>query len=301
MASPLKRLARGTLRRMVNKYAPPEVATAIKFLRARSNPIFPKRNIQVVGEVASGPVLILAPHPDDEAIGMGGTLCKHIENGSDVTVLYLTDGGGLGEDRHAQVQARRAEARSLAESLGFKQIFWDNRDTRLTDVRSNVDELVRILKETRPAEVYAPSIFDTHFDHFATCRILARAIQEFPSLEAMICGYEVWDNIPFPNYVVDISACAEKKARALLHYSIPLSYTDFERLCRYRNSVHYTLHVNSEIEAASKGYAEAFLRFEPGTYVNLLASYVQALREDKSELPSHLQPEDGSTAVAHSE
>ena len=42
--------------------------------------------------IVSAPVLILSPHPDDEAIGMGGTLCKHLDNGSDVTVLYLTDG-----------------------------------------------------------------------------------------------------------------------------------------------------------------------------------------------------------------
>ena len=290
--SPVRRIARGVLRRLVNKLAPPEAVTALRFLGGPSNPIFPKRNVQVVATVPQAKVLVLSPHPDDEAIGMGGTLAMHVANGSEVAVLYLTDGGGIGEEgeeRRELVRTRRAEAEAAGRDLGIRQIFWDQRDTKLTNDARTVDALVELLREMQPSFVYPPSFFDSHHDHFATNQVLVDALGVLPRLEASVAGYEVWDTIPFANYLVDVSAVIENKDAMLAHYATPHRYTDFTDLCRHRAAVHFTLHVDSERRHVGKGFAEAFLRFDAATYRELHLRYVRALRADRSEQPAHLQ------------
>ena len=281
---PMKR----ALRRLAHRIAPPELLTAIKFLRAESNPVFPKRNIVVTNAVPKGRVLVLSPHPDDEAIGMGGSLAKHVAGGASVTVLFLTDGGGLEAERDEQIRVRRAESEAVGRDLGIDQVFWDHEDTKLRNDPATVEALVALLAQVRPEHIYTPSFFDTHFDHYATNQILADAIGR-ASLDATIYGYEVWDTIPFANYLVDVSDSIEDKDRILAHYVTPHEYTDFTGLCRNRASVHYTLHVNSERSQAGKGFAEAFLRFDAATYRRLHESYASSLRSAGSELPVRLQ------------
>ena len=285
----MKRQLRSALTRLAHRIAPPELLTAVKFLRAQSNPVFPKRNIVTEDAVPRTRVLILSPHPDDEAIGLGGTLAKHVANGSEVTVLYLTDGGGLGDDRDELIRVRRAEAEAVGRDLGIRQVFWAHADTRLTNDDATVSEMVRLLEDVRPELVYAPSFFDTHFDHFCTNQVLADALARLPASRPRVLGYEVWDTIPFANYLVDVSDVIDRKDAILAHYATPHEYTDFTALCRSRASVHFALHIDSERSRAAEGFAEAFLRFDAPTYRTLLAGYVKALRADGSEMPSHLQ------------
>lgn len=282
----LRRL-RAPLRRLAHQLVPSELATALRFLRAPGNPIYPKQKVTASAAVEPGRVLVLSPHPDDEAIGMGGALVKHVRAGSDVTVLYLTDGGALEEPREPLIEARRAEARAVGEHLGIRQVFWDHADTQLRRDDATVEELRALLAELRPDRIYAPSIFDGHFDHFTSCRLLAGALTALPELEAVVEGYEVWDTIPFANHLLDITDVLEEKEKVLAFYAIPHQTTDFTALCRARASVHYTLHISSARERQGKGFAEAFLRFDAAEYRRLLGEYVHALADAGSELARH--------------
>jgi LmbE family N-acetylglucosaminyl deacetylase len=286
----LRRTAYRTLRKLARRLAPAEVTQALDFLAQPANPIFPRRPLVVARSVPRARVLVLAPHPDDEAIGMGGTLALHAANGSSVCIVYLTDGGGVGGDRARLIAVRRAEAEAVGRDLGLRQVFWENRDTELTNDARTVAALAELLRELSPEIVYAPSIFDTHFDHFATNGVLAGALAATPALDATVVGYEVWDTIPFANYVVDVSAVQGQKDALLARYVTPHETTDFTGLCRRRASVHYTLHVNSERAAAERGYAEAFLRFDREGWRELFAGWVRVLRARGHDLPSHLAP-----------
>ena len=59
------------------------------------NEWIPYHAVQILG---TGPVLVLAPHPDDEVFGCAGAIMRHIAAGDPVTVLILTDGGGDQDD-----------------------------------------------------------------------------------------------------------------------------------------------------------------------------------------------------------
>jgi len=282
-----RNLAKGVLRRTLARVAPTEVETALRFLRSPSSPAFPKKNVVVERNIAAGRVLVLAPHPDDEAIGAGGTLIAQVRGGSEVCVLYLTDGGGVGEERGEQIATRRAEARATCRELGAEAVFWDNPDTRLTNGAANVEALASLLRDREPDRVFVPSFFDTHYDHFATNQILVDAVAR-GGWRGTICGYEVWDAVPFPNYLVDVSPHIEERDALLANYRTPHATTDFTRLCRYRSSIHYTLFVNSHKDRMDLGYAEAFLRFDSDVYCDMQRSYVQVLREAKSPLVTHI-------------
>ncbi len=268
--------------------AVPEVVVFLQHLRSKGTQIFPRKNVFVAQSVPCEPVLILAPHHDDEAIGMGGTLSLHLANGSPVTVLFLTDGGSVlqNPERSRLSATRRREAEAVGARYRIRQIFWDKPDTRLTNDPATVAELVEVLRSMRPATVYLPSFFDSQFDHFAVNQILVDALRQLPGLRPTVAGYEVWDQIAFPNYVVDISMHFERKKEMLGHYVTPLQVRDFTGLCALRNGLHYVTFVNPR----GQGYAEAFLRFDSRTYQELYMDYVAALRSHDNPLPSRLTP-----------
>ena len=64
-------------------------------------------------------ILVISPHPDDEAIGCGGTLSKHTTEGDIVEVIFLTSGekGGHGRSESETAVIREKEAQKAAEIL----------------------------------------------------------------------------------------------------------------------------------------------------------------------------------------
>ena len=95
-------------------------------------------------------IVVLAPHMDDEVIGCGGTLARHIACGSHVTVVFLTDGRGGGGGAAGNAAAgetsiaatRKHEAKLALAELGITHIvFLDAEDGRLGATAYLVDAL----------------------------------------------------------------------------------------------------------------------------------------------------------------
>src|SRR5687767_14009327 len=121
-------------------------------------------------------VLVIAPHPDDEAIGCGGGICLHIAKGERVTAVFLTSGElGL---KHLECgeacKIREAEARAAAKILGISQVdFLGQPDWTLGDhVEAAAAVLAPILSRERPQIIYAPHSNEWHPDHKAANAIL---------------------------------------------------------------------------------------------------------------------------------
>jgi LmbE family N-acetylglucosaminyl deacetylase len=197
-------------------------------------------------------VLVLAAHPDDEVLGCGGMIQKHVSDGDDVFLCVVTDGsstqyaGDAGKDKQ-----KRKECLRSAALLGIKDVIWlELPDMRLdtvphVELNKRIAEVVDTLK---PSVMYAPSIGDLNRDHVAlaeSVEVIARPGR--PRLKKVF-SYEIlssseWsrNNVFVPNVFVDIDKYLEKKVRAFMVYKTevrdyphPRSEEGIRILAKYR-------------------------------------------------------------------
>jgi LmbE family N-acetylglucosaminyl deacetylase len=210
---------------------------------------------------------VRAPHLDDEVLGCGGTIARHVAAGSDVSVTFLTDGrlGGVvvPTESRSLVEIRKAEARHAADILGIRTLnFLDAEDSRLSCDAGVATRLRSILERDRPEIVYLPFFMERHPDHLAANQVLVEATLG-TSLRFECRGYEVWTPLS-ANCLVRIDDTIELKRRALGCYSSQLAQMDY---------IHGSLGLNA-FRAMSLGnppgrFAEAFHVQELTTYLRL--------------------------------
>jgi LmbE family N-acetylglucosaminyl deacetylase len=141
------------------------------------------------------PVLVIAPHADDESIGCGGVLAL----AGRASVLLLTGD-----------ESRRAEAAEALEVLGVSDLeCLDFRDERLGEETALSTRLHEAIASRSPRTLLIPYPLDRHRDHVATARAIAAAP---PDCE--LWCYEVWTPLD-PNRLVDITDVAETKRAAI--------------------------------------------------------------------------------------
>ena len=272
------------IKRLLLRHGGWEAKAWIQSRRGRNDLVFAERR-DLICDIEPGAALVLAPHPDDEAIGAGGTIVAHLMSGADVSVLYLTDGSS-GRKNPELVEARRAEARAVGDRYGIGQIFWDAPDTQLNSSSMLADRLASVLEEIEPKHLYLPSFFEKHVDHFIANQLVIDALSRCGDPEVCLYGYEVWDNIVKPNYHVDITAHFNKKKEMISFYETQTQETNYVRLCEARNALHHFL----QCFGSSEGHAEAFFRADPVTYKAHYDAYVEVLRETGSSLVKRLAP-----------
>jgi len=170
--------------------------------------------------------LVLAPHPDDDCFGLGGTIKKMTTAGSEVTVVYFTDGsGGVVQESNLKndkdlIEKRKIETANAAKILGIKEtIFWGYKDGKLAAGQSAVKALKDLIERVQPEIIFLPSFLDNHPDHRATNEIFINAANSLGKQEFEIWAYEVWAPI-FINRLVDITLYIKTKEEAIeTHYS----------------------------------------------------------------------------------
>src|SRR5262245_8981486 len=125
-------------------------------------------------------VLVIAPHPDDEAIGCGGAIGAHVARGDRVTTVFLTSGElGLKHlPREEAWRIRESEAHAAAQVLGLADLlFMRGPDWCLNEqVAEMAQQLAGILTDVGPNVVYFPHPDDAHPDHQVTADILGLAL-----------------------------------------------------------------------------------------------------------------------------
>jgi LmbE family N-acetylglucosaminyl deacetylase len=202
-------------------------------------------------------VLVLSPHPDDDAIGAGGTLVKLKRAGAVVTSLVLTDGGeGVpGRPRAEVAGVRRGEEEAAARRLGIDRVvFWDEPDGGLRVTSTAAARLRAALDEARPDAVFLPSFLDAHPDHRAVTPLLAGAVGDAaPAFTCVV--YESWTPI-VPNVIVDVSAEMEVKLAAVREHRSQVARVAYDDLAqalnRWRSGAH-----SREVTYAEAFYVDA--------------------------------------------
>lgn len=124
-------------------------------------------------------VLVIAPHPDDEVAGCGGTMLLHRAAGDELAVLHVTDGRrsrALGLDPAAMAARRHAEAEASVALVGASRWEWlglPEGDWRAPELALPLE---RLLDALVPDVVYVPSCVDFHPEHRAVARVAARCL-----------------------------------------------------------------------------------------------------------------------------
>lgn len=205
-----------------------------------------------------GRVLCFAPHPDDEAIGPGGTLARHARQGDPVRVVVATDGGSGDPDacfpRDGYGERRRAESRAGLLELGVRESsFWGYPDACVlteADLLGIAERAAAELAAWRAEIVYLPWSGEHNSDHRAVHDGVMRALRR-TGFRGRAFGYEVWSPLE-PDLVVDIEDVVDAKRKALACYTTQLRYVDYAHVILGLNA-YRSLHCGG-----GKGHAEAF-------------------------------------------
>jgi LmbE family N-acetylglucosaminyl deacetylase len=180
-------------------------------------------------------VLIVAAHPDDEVLGCGGTIARHVDEGDAVGIVFLVDGVKSRSSAPEELQQRQLAATMAARALGvdspsFHLLPDNGLDTvPLLEVAKIVEA---DLERFRPDIVYTHHSGDLNVDHrrVAEAVMIAARPQAATRVNA-IYGFEVlssteWafsDAVPFrPRRFVDITRQIERKCAALACYEFEL-------------------------------------------------------------------------------
>ena len=191
-------------------------------------------------------VLIIVAHPDDEVLGMGGTMLKHALKGDKVYVVYLTSGitsrrsvnfknmpkYDINKNEQKKIEKQITELKKDATNACrilrvHRQKFYDLPDNEMDTV-----PLLKIIKviekeiyEIKPFRVYTNNYGDLNIDHKIVFNATLTACRPFRSHVKELLCFEVpssteW-NYPIdfsPNYFVNIESYVKKKIKALSMY-----------------------------------------------------------------------------------
>ena len=198
-------------------------------------------------------VLVIAPHPDDEALGCAGTIMLLNRGGVSSTVLFITNGEKLYENPARDIgEKRRQEGHRVSQMLGCKEPLFLNFPDG--EIANHIDmiyhELYVLIEERKPDIIFSPSPIDFHADHIATSRVVLKLLKNINGFR--VSFYEIYSTLRF-NCLVDISEVVDQKKEIIMNYHTSL-YGKPEVY------VHAALGLNAHksIFAQKQGYYEAF-------------------------------------------
>jgi N-acetylglucosamine malate deacetylase 1 len=211
-------------------------------------------------------VLVVAPHPDDETLGCGGTLMRLHKEGAELAWLIATgisEKAGWAPER---VQQRDAEIAQVARLVGISSVFNLRLPTTQLDalpMGDLINQFSAVFKSFEPEQVFLPNRSDAHTDHRVAFDAAAACTKwfRFPSVRRVL-AYETISETGFglgaqpefhPNYFVDISDFLERKLEVMAVYQSELGTFPFPRSIQ-------AIRALATVRGAASGFvaAEAF-------------------------------------------
>jgi LmbE family N-acetylglucosaminyl deacetylase len=171
-------------------------------------------------------VLVIAAHPDDELLGCGGTVARHVMAGDCVTSLIVCEGeslryglNGVGQGSHIKAAARRLGVQDV-RMLGFPDQGLDT--IHLTEVIGAIEPIVR---EVRPHVVYGQYGGDVNRDHHLVFQALLVATRPTENFIELIYAFDTASSTEWayprtfvPDTWVDITDTLDAKVEAMACY-----------------------------------------------------------------------------------
>ena len=202
-------------------------------------------------------VLVVSVHPDDETLGCGGTILKHVDQGDDVHWLIITSiSEREGWDRD-EVNKQQQEIFEVGRNYGFKTTHKLDYPTTKLDtipVKDLIADISNVVKKIEPHVLYLNNNNDIHTDHQVAFKAVMSCTKNFryPSIRRILM-YETLSESEFapplpgntfmPNVFVDITEFLRRKCEIMQLYKgevmespYPRSIETLEALAKYRGS-----------------------------------------------------------------
>jgi LmbE family N-acetylglucosaminyl deacetylase len=184
--------------------------------------------------ITSKSIAIIAAHPDDETLGMGGTIKLLTAKGNKVSVLFLTDGVGARDNFRENAESRKQSCISALKVLGCESYKFGNfPDNALDSVpRISIIKFIENFLVTSKADVvFTHFPKDLNIDHqIAASSTLVACRPKLDSLVNSLYFFEVASSTGWnfgeatfdPRIFIDVDSTMTSKIQALMEYSVEL-------------------------------------------------------------------------------
>ena len=210
--------------------------------------------------------IVIAPHPDDETLGVGGTLLRRKAEGVSLAWVIVTNISIEAGWSAEKVKQRADEIERITKLYGFEEVYYLNFETTQLDtipMSDLVSAMSDAFKEFQPEEVFVPHPADIHTDHREVFDAVSACTKWFryPSVRRVL-AYETLSETDFnlgtyqafrPNVFIDIEDFFNKKLLAMDVYASEVDDFPFPRS-------HEAIRALATLRGAASGFkaAEAF-------------------------------------------
>lgn len=169
--------------------------------------------------------LMLAPHPDDEVFGAGGTLALMAKQGTEIHTIVISKG-----ENYAK---RQLESIKAAQVLGYpKPEFWCFTDRELELASDELSlKITNTLYHTKPDILFAPSPWEMHPDHRTVCDTALQAARAYATETGAILTVVLYEvGLPLAvTDLIDITPVWEAKQSAMSCFKSQLSEQNYDQ------------------------------------------------------------------------
>lgn len=169
-------------------------------------------------------IFCIVAHPDDEIVGMGGTILKYLDEGKKVITIIFS----YGQRSHPHlkekiiIKTRIGETKKLDEILKRKSVFLGLEEGKIKEQAEKFDvtkKIANLVKKYKPKKIYTLVSNDPHPDHRAVNQIVDQVIREM-KYKGEFLTFEVWNiiNESSPMVYVDITDYFKKKLELMKIY-----------------------------------------------------------------------------------
>ena len=215
-------------------------------------------------------IVVISPHPDDDAIAAGGAIRLHADHNEPVFTIYLTTGANTpaaGRRSTATITSQRQEEsvmamKILGTSAGFF-LHYESGEIIKTTIEDVAQDIFAILMVVKPKRIYLPSPFESHLTHLAATSRTLEALRRVPDLTPEMRGYSVWSEIfatPDELETIDISEVIDAKKRAMRTHESEIKFKPYDTATIGKN--HFDAIFNDPHADSKTQYSETFLKMD---------------------------------------
>ena len=172
-------------------------------------------------------ILIVGPHPDDQELGMGGSIAKFVHQGHNVLLLDMTSGEPT---PHGTPELRAKEAAAAAELLGVSRTTVNLPNRYVEHSIAARHAVASVIREHKTDIIFTPYFEDAHPDHIATTKIVEDARFDAKLTKIDLAGEPIYPKwlfyyycthlriVPQPSFLIDTTGYSTQKRQAIVAY-----------------------------------------------------------------------------------